>query len=320
MPGNGRITSIRVGAGTGPTRIRFVVARSLQGQGGPAGGGCCFFVAEFPPAPQPPLTLTPNAVNTFAVDIPVERNASVQTGIITGDFIGFSAEPNTGELPLLDTDPGANSTLTGQTSASFYYPRLGALPGDAISSRNPKGIPGVDVLLQSTFVPAGTPGGGTGGVNPPPANPGGGPQPAPAAPPPAVAPRPPTAPALRGNALRTSGGRTIVELICRRDAACTGQLELLSRGAGAARNIVDDDGATHRAVPAATAARAVSYGKARYAIAAGRKARLRVSLNAKGRRLVRLRRRVKLALRLTPGAGGAPVTSPVTLTRSPRKA
>jgi len=39
VPGNGRITSIRVGAGTGPTRIRFVVARSLQGQGGPAGGG-----------------------------------------------------------------------------------------------------------------------------------------------------------------------------------------------------------------------------------------------------------------------------------------
>lgn len=46
VPGNGRITGIRVRAGAGATQIRFVVARSLQGQGGPAGGGCCFFVAE----------------------------------------------------------------------------------------------------------------------------------------------------------------------------------------------------------------------------------------------------------------------------------
>src|SRR3712207_7097897 len=61
----------------------------------------------------------------------------------------------TGALPLLDT--GDNNVLRGPTTASFYYPRLGAFPSDATSSRNPNGIPGVDVLLQATFVPAGTP-------------------------------------------------------------------------------------------------------------------------------------------------------------------
>ena len=96
VPGNGRIRSVSVRAGAGATAIRFVVARTLQGQGGPAGGGCCFFVAEFPPNPQPPLVLTPNQVNTFPVDIPVERNGSIQTGIVTGDVLGISAVPNTG--------------------------------------------------------------------------------------------------------------------------------------------------------------------------------------------------------------------------------
>lgn len=294
VPGNGRITSISVRAGTGPTRIRFVVARSLQGQGGPAGGGCCFFVAEFPPAPQPPLTLTPNVVNTIPVDIPVERNASQQTGIISADFIGFSAEPNTGELPLLDTDPGANSTLSGPATAGFYYPRLGALPSDANSSRNPKGIPGVDVLLQATFVPAGTPGGGTGGVNPPPINPGGGPQQTPVAP-------PGRAPALRGTALRVTGGQAVVDLICQGNVACEGQLELLSPGAKAARNKV------------------VSYGKASYSIPAGGKAKRKVALNAKGKKLLRTKRKVKLVLRLTPANGGPAITSRVTLTTSAKK-
>jgi len=95
-----------------------------------------------------------------------------------------------------------------------------------------------------------------------------------------------------------------VELICRGNATCQGQLELLGPRAS---------------IRAATAARTVSYGKARYSIRAGATTKLKVSLNAGGRRLLRTRKQVRLALRLTPRGGGAVVTSRVTLTRSPKR-
>jgi len=323
VPSNGRVRVVRIRAGRNPTQIRFVVARQLQGQGGPAGGGCCFFVAEYPPAPQPPLTLTPNAINEFATDIPVERNTSERTGIVTADFLGFSGVPNTGEIPLFDASPPVgpqgNSTLSGPTSASFYYPRLGAQPSDSQGGRNPKGIPRVEVLLQYGFAPAGSPGGGAGGANPPPPNPGGGPQPAPggAQPGPGAAPAPvvvvPQAqpPALRRTALRVVANRALLDLVCRGSAACGGTVELLARSAAR-------QGSPPVSSAAATA-KPASYGRARYSIVAGRSERVRVKLNARGRKLLRKRRTVRLALRVSPSGSADGTTARITLKRPAKR-
>jgi len=100
-------------------------------------------------------------------------------------------------------------------------------------------------------------------------------------------------PALAGSAVRVARGRALVRLLCRGDAACVGRAALVRRSAGGR----------------AAGGRRVRYGAARYAVAAGTRETVRITLNRRGRSLLRRsgRRAVRLALELTP-QGGGPVT------------
>src|SRR4051794_27184008 len=87
VPGTGRIFAVSVRSGPNPSPLRFTIFRQL-------GSVCCFFVRETNPV-QP----APNAISTFAVDLPVERNVD-NSGIIAYDQIGVSGVSNAGSLPL----------------------------------------------------------------------------------------------------------------------------------------------------------------------------------------------------------------------------
>jgi hypothetical protein len=149
VPGDGRIRTVSVRSGPRPARLRFVVVRTLGSPG--AGTVCCFFAgesAEFRPAP--------NAVQTFPVNLAVERNTNPKTGIVTADTVGVSAVSGAGTLPVHDSgrhnlfdpiDPG--------NSASFFYPRFGAVPNDSGGGRHADGAGGWRVLIRVGFCPDG---------------------------------------------------------------------------------------------------------------------------------------------------------------------
>jgi hypothetical protein len=160
VPSDGTITTVSVRSGPNPSPLRFVVVRQFEQS---AGGFCCAFV----PGRETGLVQPrPNAISTFTINMPVERNVDTQRGIITADYIGVSGVTGGGLLPIADT--GDNNTLSGYTAGSpvagFLYPRLGQVPGDTGGGRNEKGIPNVEVLLRWTWVPA--PGTGRDGAAP----------------------------------------------------------------------------------------------------------------------------------------------------------
>jgi hypothetical protein len=153
VPGNGTITRISVRSGPNPAPIRFVVGRNLQTL-------CCFFVAETSVS-QP----QPNAVTSFNVNLPVERNTNPDTGVRTDDFVGVSAVAGTGSLPLSEVGPhNTLNMVPGNPSAGAIYPRLSSA-SDSGGGTRLDGNPGYEVLMQVTFCPAGQPcvGGGGGG-------------------------------------------------------------------------------------------------------------------------------------------------------------
>jgi hypothetical protein len=151
MPGTGRVLSVSVRSGPSPSPLRFQIIRML-------GSVCCFFVRE-----TNPVTPAPNAVSTFAVDLPVERNVD-SSGIIAYDFIALSGVSGAGTLPLHSN--GQNNifqqTTFGNPSGGFFYPRMGAQANDAGGGRHEGGLPGIEVLLRWTW--CGVPGTGKQGV------------------------------------------------------------------------------------------------------------------------------------------------------------
>ncbi|MCW5892995.1 MAG: hypothetical protein KIT14_20970 [bacterium] len=281
VPGDGRITSVTIRSGPAPVApIRFAIFRQLSTPGFGAESQCCFFVGETAPV-QP----TPNSVETFAVDLPVQRNTI--DGIFAVDLVGISAAAGTGTLPLFV--PGRvnafDLTTPGSVNAGIFYPRLGAIPNDVGGGRREEGIPGVELLMQWTWCPAGfgggpgacTAGGGGGGG-------GGG----------------AAGPALRATNAPVSGPRALVDLVCNGDAACRGRLELL--GLAAIASAPARAGGTPR------------YGKVKYDLAPGATATLRVKLKRKAKRLVKKNGSLQVGVRLTP-AGGTPITGTLVLTR-----
>ncbi len=281
VPGDGRITSVTVRSGPAPVApIRFAIFRQLSTPGFGAEAQCCFFVSETAPV-QP----APNAVQTFAVDIPVQRNTI--DGFLAVDLVGISAAAGTGTLPLFA--PGRinafDLTTPGSVNAGIFYPRIGAIPNDVGGGRREEGIPGVELLMQWTWCPAGfgggpgacTAGGGGGGGGA-----GGG------------------GPALRGQTAPVSGARALVDLVCNGSAACRGQLELLGlAGISSAE---------------ARAAGTPRYGRVKYALEPGASATLRVKLKRKAKKLVKKNGSLEVGVRVTP-EGGAPIGGSLVLTR-----
>ena len=158
VPGDGRITRVEVRAGANPAPLRFVVFSQLGNVGGTENSQCCFFVSE-----TQPVALQPNVINTFAVNIPVERNTL--KGIRRFDLMGISAASGTGTLPLAQVGPINTFALTtpGSVNAGFWYPRLSANGQDVGGGRRETGLPGIEVLVRWTWEPGAGPGGGGGG-------------------------------------------------------------------------------------------------------------------------------------------------------------
>lgn len=287
VPGDGTITRVEVLAGPNPAPLRFVVLSQLGNAGGTENFQCCFFVSE-----TAPVALTPNVVNTFAVNIPVQRNTL--DGIRRFDLMGISAAAGTGTLPLAQVAPRINNFdifTPGSVNAGFFYPRLSANGQDQGGGRREEGVPGIEVLVRWTWQPPGAvvpqPGGGGGGGGQ------GG----------VIGP---VGPALAGRgATPVRRGNALVDLVCNGNATCAGQLQLLAARAGGAA-----------AKPKKKKAKKLkSYGKARFSIPAGGKATIKVKLNKAGKKALKNKPKgVTVRLKMTP-AGGAPIESRVKLKR-----
>jgi len=167
IPGDGTVTKITIKSGPNPAPIRFVVLRTLAQPG--QGSFCCFFVAETSAA-QP----APNSVQSFDVNLPVERNTNPTTQVISQDNLGVSAAAGTGTLPVFDN--GRHNILdpiNPALNASFWYPRVSSASDTGSGVRPAGSAGGYEVLLQDQFcakgqevacglVPAGGGGGGGG--------------------------------------------------------------------------------------------------------------------------------------------------------------
>jgi hypothetical protein len=193
VPGTGRITNIRVRSGPNPGLIRFVILRQLScaqstcnvGGPGSVGGGsggtyCCYFIEEGPVVrPNPPSAANPNGLTDFATNFFVARNVD-SNGVLAADHVAVSGVSGTGSLPLHST--GRNnffqSTEQGSVNVSFWYPRMGGQPNDASAGRREDGMPGMEILMQWTWCPAGQTCAPTAQPVPPTAGPGAGTPPA----------------------------------------------------------------------------------------------------------------------------------------------
>lgn len=291
VPADGRITNIAIKAGPTPARLRFVLLRQLVREGQ---SSCCFFVSESPEV-QP----QPNVVTNFPVDIAVEHNTNPDTKIITQDWIGISGVSGTGNLPIVAGNTQHTQFTNGKPATAFMYPRLGTQAGDSGGGRPDRAFSDAEILMQWTWTndpatPAGTP------------------------------PTAPGQPVVTGPSTPTSPPATTDT----RPAPLTipGRLPLF-----ATNNIVPFDvkclltttcngTATLRTRPPTAGAAAVRlgtlYGKATLKIKAGKTAKIKVKLNAAGRRALNRKHTLKLVASVTV-AGRPAVTKSVTVKARP---
>lgn len=288
VPADGRITAAEILSGANPSPITITIIRQLAQPGG--GSFCCVWRSDTGSFP-----LTPNAVTTIPLNIPVERNA--KEGVLAYDLVSVSAENDGGSLPLRVAGSfNVLSTPDGDPMAGAYYPRMGRIPNDEKGGRHEliEGVPGIELLVRWTFCATGdVTCAGTPPVVPPPTVPL-----SPTAPKPVV-------PRLGSKQAQVEENKALVPLICGGSAACEGSLELLAPTASAS---------------AATKGKAatVVYGKASYKLAAGAKGKVSVKLNRLGKALLKKRAQATVTLRLAP-KGGTATTAKLTLKRAAAK-
>jgi len=153
-PGDGRVTSVTIRTGPDPPVVRFQIIRLFANPAaGPSDRQCCFFVTETGPIQARP------GRSTHLVSLPVERHTNPASNLLTQDFVAVSAVSGTGGLPMFGNGRHNLNTdyAPGNNTAGFLYPRLGSVPGDGPpgGGRREEGMPGVEVLLQYTWCPAG---------------------------------------------------------------------------------------------------------------------------------------------------------------------
>jgi hypothetical protein len=282
VPGDGRIVRAEVLSGAKPAPIQISILRQLNAPGVP--GQCCFFVSE-----TAPIALTPNAVTTIPLDLPVERNTL--KGILAVDLMAISADNGAGSLPLRIVGP--SNTLTtppGAVIAGYFYPRMGQVPNDAGGGRREEGTAGVEVMVRWTWC-------ATGDASCQPAPIAAGPTAPPAIPTPAAL----LPPRLRRGQAPVREGNVLVPLACGA-VACQGTLQLLGGG----------DAVAAAAKPKL---KPVVYGTASYRLAAGAKATVAVKLNRRGKALLKQKSKATVTLQIQP-KGGSPSTQKLTLARA----
>jgi hypothetical protein len=280
VPGDGTITTVTVRSGSNPAPIRFVIVRQLTPTGG-GGEECCFFVRETAPV-QP----APNTTSTFTVNLPVENNRNER--VFTNDIIGVSAASGAGSLPIFAVPGQTNAnafTQPGTVNAAATYPAMGALANDSGGGRRPEGLAGFELQLRYTFVS------GPGTISPGPVSPG------------APIPLGPTdITTIGGSVLRPIGGALDVTLNCLQ-ATCDGSVRILTRSP---------------VLPAAKRAKKKirSLGSKRFSLKQGNGRKVRVKLNALGRKLAK-RKNTKVRVVVDLGTVGE-TSKPMTLKRRGR--
>ena len=273
----GRITRVQVRTGSNPAPLRFFIGRQITPaqNGNPAGNPeCCFFITE-----QGPFQPAPNAVSTFPVNLPVEN--SREPTIITNDFIGFSANSNTGTLPLARVPGQDNNFSFGQTgtlNAGGYWPAFGQLANDTGGGRRSGGYGGIEVLLRYTLT------GGTGtSIGPP------------------IMFSAQDITQLGGQVLRPIGRDLDVIIRCLQ-VTCNGTLNVVTR---------------NRVGPAAKGKKKIrSLGKKKFKVKKGKR-RVRIKLNKLGRKMAR-RKRTKVKVVVSFGSAGM-VTKNLTMRRARKR-
>jgi hypothetical protein len=287
VPSDGRIIAAEILSGAKPSPISVTIFKQLAQPG--AGSACCFFVSDTGPFP-----LTPNAITTIPLNIPVERNT--KEGVLGVDLVSVSAENDGGSLPVRVAGPSnVLSIPDGDPMVGVFYPRLGRIPNDSQGGRHEllEGVPGYELLVRWTFCATGdvTCGGA------PPVTPGPTVPLSPKAPAPVV-------PRLGSKQAQVEEGKALVGLICGGSAACEGRLSLLAPTAGAS---------AVKAKP-----KTIVYGSASYKLAAGAKGTVKVKLNRRGKKLLAKHAKATVTLRLVP-KGGTATTASVTLKRAAPK-
>jgi hypothetical protein len=151
VPGDGTITSVSIKSGPNPAPLRVTVVRLLapneNGGINSNKAACCYFVRE-----SPTFQPTRNAISTFALNLPVEKN---DTGgqVYTQDHVAISAPSGAGALPLAEVGQHSSFAYTqpGSFDATFTYPAMGAQPGDTQGGRAEQGVAGFEVLARFTW-------------------------------------------------------------------------------------------------------------------------------------------------------------------------
>jgi hypothetical protein len=311
VPGDGHIIAAEILSGAKPSPISITVIRQLAKPG--IGDSCCYFVSD-----TGPFQLTPNAITTLPLNIPVERNT--KEGVLGVDLMSVSAEADGGSLPLRVT--GSSNVLSipdGDPMAGVFYPRMGRIANDTQGGRHEiqEGVPGYELLVRWTWCATADP--SCNGAGPPAGGQPAGPATGPAAPS-ALAPR------LGAKQAAVKEGSALVSLVCGGNVACEGQLSLLAptaTGSSAAPRALTESSAAPRAATAVGStgkgkAKPVIYGTTSYKLAAGAKGTVAVKLNRKGKKLLRRRATATVTLRLTP-KGGTATTARLTLRRGAPK-
>ncbi len=289
-PGTGTVTAVRVRVGnvTGPMQV--VVMRSLY-QNHAGDPGHPFFACCFVQSYGPIFTPQPNAVTEVPTNLPVTEEPTPPpedtTTNAAGDFLALSVLASNVPIPM---------SIDNQTLDTGFYPAptAGTVPAPSPNPLFGASFSAGQVLLNAEFNAGGGGGGGGGAVVP-------------------VAPTLRTAPipavTLPRLTIPVNGNIATFPIQCL-VADCSGLLNLqnaqqagLARAAGKKRS---------------KKPRIVSYGSVKFSLKAGKTGKVKVKLNAAGRKLFSRRHKqakVWANVRFSSG-GGRPKSTRVTLKHS----
>jgi hypothetical protein len=284
-PGTGTVTTVRVKMGPNTGQMQINVVRFLFRQTGDPGKpelACCFVQAYGPVFTAPANTITTVPTNLPVTVEPTPPPEDTHTIAATDQLALSSLEPGV-QVPLFATNNGSNDL---SVLSYAWYPAPTAATCPSCTSNPIPGfadLTGFKVLMNADFTPA-----GAGGA-------------------PAGAPRALGIPAINLPKLTipVRGNTATVPVQCL-VVDCSGALSLQNlQQAGAARAA---------STSKVKKPRLVSYGTAKFSLKAGTTGKVKVKLNAAGRRLLKGHKKAKVwaNVRFSSG-GGAPKSAHVTL-------